>query len=61
MLSGCSFIEKGGRGRQDRRVARIGQEVLYESDIVRLMPEVFIRRQRNYGQSLYQHLGSWSR
>ena len=39
MLSGCSFIEKGGRGRQDRRVARIGQEVLYESDIVRLMPE----------------------
>ncbi|NLX41019.1 MAG: hypothetical protein GXY75_03875 [Bacteroidales bacterium] len=39
MLSGCSFIEKGGRGLQDRRVARIGQEVLYESDIVRLMPE----------------------
>ena len=39
MISGCSFIEKGGRGYHDRRVAKIGQEILYESDIVRIMPD----------------------
>ncbi len=39
LISGCSFLEKRGRSIQDHRVAKIGQEVLYESDIVRLMPE----------------------
>ena len=39
LVAGCSFIEKRGRSLQDRRVARIGHEVLYESDIVRMMPD----------------------
>ncbi|NMB36632.1 MAG: hypothetical protein GX993_01145 [Bacteroidales bacterium] len=39
LISGCSFLEKRGRNLQDHRVAKIGQDVLYESDIVRLMPE----------------------